>query len=172
MSGHPAAIPPDGRHRYSLRVYYEDTDAGGIVYHANYLRFAERARTEALREMGIPHAELTARFRFMFVVRMVKVEYEHAARLDQLLTVETSAQEVGGASLLLRQEVRGPDGPCAILTVQLACVSREGDQQGETLPEHQNSGAMKPRRMPPRWRTALAALRDAGRSDRIEKGNL
>ena len=53
-----ASIPPDGRHRYAVRVYYEDTDAGGVVYHANYLRFAERARTEALRELGIPHAEL------------------------------------------------------------------------------------------------------------------
>ncbi len=52
------SIPPDGRHRYAVRVYYEDTDAGGVVYHATYLRFAERARTEALRDLGIPHAEL------------------------------------------------------------------------------------------------------------------
>ena len=52
MFPHPPSIPPDGRHAYTLRVYYEDTDAGGIVYHANYLRYAERARTEALRAMG------------------------------------------------------------------------------------------------------------------------
>ncbi len=52
--------PPEGRHRYTLRVYYEDTDAGGIVYHATYLRFAERARTEALRDLGIPHADARA----------------------------------------------------------------------------------------------------------------
>ncbi len=50
MNGHPPSIPPDGRHRYAVRVYYEDTDAGGVVYHATYLRFAERARTEALRD--------------------------------------------------------------------------------------------------------------------------
>ena len=52
----------DGSHRYAVRVYYEDTDAGGVVYHATYLRFAERARTEALRELGIPHAELVQQF--------------------------------------------------------------------------------------------------------------
>ena len=51
-----ASIPPDGCHRYALRVYYEDTDAGGVVYHASYLRYAERARTEALRDLGVPHA--------------------------------------------------------------------------------------------------------------------
>jgi len=52
MTINPASIPPDGRHRYAIRVYYEDTDAGGVVYHANYLRYAERARTEALRDLG------------------------------------------------------------------------------------------------------------------------
>ncbi len=58
MNQHPASIPPEGRHCYAVRVYYEDTDAGGIVYHATYLRYAERARTEALRDLGVPHAEL------------------------------------------------------------------------------------------------------------------
>jgi acyl-CoA thioester hydrolase len=62
MNGHPPSIPPDGRHRYAVRVYYEDTDAGGVVYHATYLRFAERARTEALRAAGIPHAALVQEF--------------------------------------------------------------------------------------------------------------
>jgi tol-pal system-associated acyl-CoA thioesterase len=62
-------------HRYILRVYYEDTDAGGVVYHANYLRFAERARTEALRDLGVPHAEMTAEFGLMFMVRRVKLDY-------------------------------------------------------------------------------------------------
>ena len=60
MNGNAPSILPDGRHRYAVRVYYEDTDAGGVVYHATYLRFAERARTEALRDLGIPHAELLA----------------------------------------------------------------------------------------------------------------
>src|SRR5215472_18881534 len=81
MNGHPPSIPLDGRHRYALRVYYEDTDAGGVVYHATYLRFAERARTEALRELGIPHAELLKRFTLMFVVRHIEVDYVRAARV-------------------------------------------------------------------------------------------
>src|ERR1700727_3048442 len=105
MNGHPPSIPPDGRHRYALRVYYEDTDAGGVVYHASYLRFAERARTEALREMGIPHAEMVDRYHLMFMVHRLEVDYLRPARPDDSLVVETSAVAVGGASVQLRQAV-------------------------------------------------------------------
>ena len=76
-------------HRFTLRVYYEDTDAGGMVYHAAYLRFAERARTEALRAMGVPHAEMLRDCNLMFVVRRIKVDYLRAARLDDSLEVFT-----------------------------------------------------------------------------------
>lgn len=148
MTRNDPAMPVDGRHRYPLRVYYEDTDAGGIVYHAGYLRFAERARTEALRDLGIPHAEMMERFNLMFVVRHLQIDYLKPARLDDSLTVETSAQEVGGASVVLRQDVVGPSGQCAAMTVRLACV---------------NPGEGKPGRIPPRWRSMLSALRDAGR---------
>ena len=72
MNRHPASTLAEGRHHYTLRVYYEDTDAGGVVYHASYLRFAERARTEALRDLGIPHAELIAQFGLMFMVRRIE----------------------------------------------------------------------------------------------------
>lgn len=143
---HPPSIPPDGRHCYRVRIYYEDTDAGGIVYHANYLRYAERARTEALRAMGIPHAAMVEQFNVMFVVRRIEVDYQRAARLDDSLTVVTESLEVGGASMVLRQDVRGEDGSCAVLTVRLACV-RPGDN--------------KPGRIPPRWRAVLTAMRDA-----------
>lgn len=146
MIAHVPSIPADGRHLHNLRVYYEDTDAGGIVYHANYLRYAERARTEALRAMGIPHAEMVERFGLMFVVRRLEVDYQRAARLDDSLTVVTESVEVGGASLVLRQDVRGPGGSCAVLTVRLACV---------------RPGENKPDRIPPRWRAALIAMRDA-----------
>ena len=146
MMVHPPSIPPAGQHRYDLRVYYEDTDAGGIVYHANYLRFAERARTEALRAMGIPHAAMVEQFGLMFVVRRIEVDYQRAARLDDSLTVVTESLDVGGASLVLRQDVRGPGGSCAVLTVRLACVMPGGN---------------KPGRIPPPWRAALAAMRDA-----------
>src|SRR5437660_1298183 len=76
---------PRSLHRYSLRVYYEDTDAGGVVYHANYLRYAERARTEALRDAGIAHAELVERFHLMFMVHRAEIDYVRPAMLDGLL---------------------------------------------------------------------------------------
>ena len=148
MNGNALSTPPDGRHRYAVRVYYEDTDAGGVVYHATYLRFAERARTEALRDLGIPHAELLQRFTLMFVVRRIEVDYFHPARLDDSLTVVTEPLAVGGASVLLRQDVRGPHGSCAVLTVRLACVRpAEG----------------RPGRLPQRWRTTLTTMCNAAR---------
>ena len=150
---HSPSIPAGGQHRYTVRIYYEDTDAGGIVYHANYLRYAERARTEALRAMGIPHAAMVEQFNVMFVVRRIEIDYQRAARLDDSLTVVTESVEVGGASLILRQDVRGAQGSCAVLTVRLACV----------LP-----GENKPARIPPRWRAALTAMRDAGVANEVE----
>jgi acyl-CoA thioester hydrolase len=143
MNGHPPSIPRDGRHRYALRVYYEDTDAGGVVYHATYLRMAERARTEALRDLGIPHAELLRDFGVMFMVRRIEVDYLRPARLDDSLSVVTEPLAVGGASATLRQDVRGPEGSCAVLTVRLACVK---------------PGEGKPGRLPQRWRTALTDM--------------
>ena len=151
MNGHPRSIPPDGRHRYALRAYYEDTDAGGVVYHANYLRFAERARTEALRELGIPHAELLREHGVMFMVRRVEVDYLRPARLDESLTVITEPLAVGGASATLRQDVRGPGGSCAALTVWLACV-RWADG--------------KPGRLPQQWRAVLIDMCNAAAAAR------
>jgi acyl-CoA thioester hydrolase len=139
MIAHPQAI-----HRTPLRVYYEDTDAGGVVYHAGYLRYAERARTEALRDAGIPHADLVERFNLMFMVHRVEIDYVRPARLDDLLTVETETLDVGGATVLLRQTVRGPDGVCATLRIKLACV---------------RIGGNKPARIPPRWREGMLGLR-------------
>jgi acyl-CoA thioester hydrolase len=135
---------PPATHRYSLRVYYEDTDAGGVVYHANYLRFAERARTEALRDAGIPHAELVDRYQRMFVVHRAEIDYLLPARIDDSLFVETRTLAVGGASVVLRQTVRGPHGICAVATIRLACVG---------------IGDNKPARIPPSWRAMLAAMR-------------
>jgi acyl-CoA thioester hydrolase len=131
-------------HRYTLRVYYEDTDAGGVVYHATYLRYAERARTEALRDAGIPHADLVERFGLMFMVHRAEIDYVRPAMLDDLLVVETETMDVGGATILLRQTVGGPNGVCAKLRIKLACV---------------RIGGNKPARIPPAWRVALAGLR-------------
>src|SRR5580658_8061968 len=119
MNQHPASIPPEGRHRYAVRVYYDDTDAGGIVYHATYLRYAEHARTEALRDLGVPHAELVRFYNLMFVVRRVEVDYLRAARPDDSLVVETEVLVAGAASATLRQTIRGAAGVCAVLSVKL-----------------------------------------------------
>ena len=139
MIGHPPSS-----HRYSLRVYYEDTDAGGVVYHANYLRYAERARTEALRDAGIPHAELVERFNLMFMVHRAEIDYVRPAIIDDRLVVETETLDVGGARAVLRQTVSGPHGVCAVVRIHLACV---------------RFGENKPARIPPRWREAMAAMR-------------
>jgi acyl-CoA thioester hydrolase len=146
MSVNPDSIPPAGRHRYAIRVYYEDTDAGGVVYHANYLRYAERARTEALRDLGCPHADMVDQFGVMFMVRGLEVDYERGARLDDSLTVETEVLEVGGATVRLLQTIRNKDGVCATLAIRLACVRLEGN---------------KPGRIPPLWRERLAAMRSS-----------
>jgi acyl-CoA thioester hydrolase len=123
-----------------------DTDAAGIVYHANYLRFAERARTEALRAMGIPHAELLRDCNLMFVVRRIKVDYLRPAGLDESLVVVTEPVALRAASMVLRQDVQGPRGSCAVLDVELACV---------------RPGGGWPVRIPARWRQAFMAMQAA-----------
>jgi len=100
----------DGRHWLTVRVYYEDTDFTGIVYHANYLRYMERGRTNHLRLLGADHRALfeeTAKETpgYAFVVRSMKIEYLKPARMDDVLDVITEPEEVKGASITLRQRV-------------------------------------------------------------------
>ncbi|MDE8342392.1 MAG: tol-pal system-associated acyl-CoA thioesterase [Acidocella sp.] len=112
-------------HIFKLRIYIEDTDAGGIVYYANYLRFAERARTEAMRALGVPHAEMIAQHGRMFVVHRINLVYHRAARLDDEITVKTHILNVNGASLQLRQEFCRDSDSLGVLEVSLGCVSRD-----------------------------------------------
>lgn len=90
----------------SVRVYYEDTDAGGIVYYANYLRFMERARTEWLRAHDISQQRLKEDGKGLFVVRDLAIQYRQPAVLDDVLIVRTTVQTVRKASLIFHQEVR------------------------------------------------------------------
>jgi acyl-CoA thioester hydrolase len=113
-------------HRFPIRVYYEDTDAAGIVYYANYLKFAERARTEWLRETGHEHAALMKERGFAFAVRRCAVEYLKPARLDDLLEVETQILAFGAATLDILQIVRRDDVTLAELKIQLALLGPEG----------------------------------------------
>jgi acyl-CoA thioester hydrolase len=93
-------------HLWQVRVYYEDTDLGGIVYYANYLKFIERARSEWVRGMGVDQARLRAETGVVFAVRRIEADYLAPARFDDSLTVETRVREVGGARVVLAQEVR------------------------------------------------------------------
>lgn len=113
-------------HRFPVRVYYEDTDAGGVVYYANYLKFAERARSELLRELGPARRALAADGRVRFAVRRCHVEYLAPARLDDLLEVETSLVQLGAATLDALQVVRREGALLTELRVRLACLSPSG----------------------------------------------
>ncbi|HAU29058.1 MAG TPA: tol-pal system-associated acyl-CoA thioesterase [Rhodospirillaceae bacterium] len=109
-----------------IRVYYEDTDAGGVVFYANYLKFAERARTEMLRETGYSHTGLAAAHDFYFVVRHCSIDYHAPARLDDLLDVSVRVVAVGGASMEMAQDIWRDGHLLARLDVKLACVGKNG----------------------------------------------
>ncbi|MDD9875880.1 MAG: tol-pal system-associated acyl-CoA thioesterase [Magnetovibrio sp.] len=113
-------------HQFPLRIYYEDTDAGGIVYYANYLRFAERARSEMLRAAGIESARLMAEDRVALAVRRCAVDYLKPARLDDEVVVETEVVKVGGASLDARQVVRRGGEALVRMELKLGCMSLDG----------------------------------------------
>jgi acyl-CoA thioester hydrolase len=117
-----------GRHFMSVRVYYEDTDFSGIVYHASYLRFIERGRTNYLRLLGADHGALFAQAQteapgLAFVVRTLQIEFLKPARMDDVLVVETATVEVRGASILLRQRVTRGDEMLVEAQVRVACVA-------------------------------------------------
>lgn len=111
-------------HHIEVRVYYEDTDFSGAVYHAAYLHFFERGRTEFLRAEGIHHSEL-ARDGIAFAVRSMEIDFPRAAHIDDLLAVETSVAEVSGARLVLDQKINRGDETIATARVIVAAV-RDG----------------------------------------------
>jgi acyl-CoA thioester hydrolase len=128
-------------HLHDRRVYYADTDAGGVVYHAAYLAMAEAARTEALRAAGVPHAAMLAEHDRIFMVRRVNLEYLRPVRLDDMLTIITEPVAETGATISWRQVFRRSDGATAArLDVDLVCVF---------------AATGKPARIPPRWRRIL-----------------
>jgi acyl-CoA thioester hydrolase len=116
-------------HLHPIRVYYEDTDSGGMVYHANYLKFAERGRTELLRSLGHSHSRAREESGVAFVVRRCTADFLLPARLDDALTVSTSVAAARGALLSLRQEIRRDDAVLVALDVDVACIGREGRAQ-------------------------------------------
>src|SRR4051812_8782190 len=117
------------RHILPIRVYYEDTDFSGAVYHANYLKFCERARSDCMRLIGIHHSELhwhQTRGRLGFVVRRMTCDFLCSARIDDLLEVETQLRDVAGARLDLAQCVRRGEEALFRADVRVALVGDDG----------------------------------------------
>lgn len=139
----------EGVHRLPVRIYYEDTDAGGIVYHANYLRYLERGRSELLRCLGIDHAHAWsvggAEGRMGFAVKHVELDFRAPAMLDDALIVESTVEAVGAASVEARQTILRGAEIIAAARVRVALVDAQG----------------RPRRLPRAWRDRLAALAPA-----------
>jgi len=123
----------------AVRVYYEDTDFSGRVYHASYLRFLERGRTEWLRKQGLSHRELAAASGLVFGVRSMQIDFLAPARIDDLLIVETHAATARGASMEFRQRVV-LDGKALVAATVLVAAIRDG----------------RPARLPVSLRQALA----------------
>ncbi|MGE0749096.1 MAG: tol-pal system-associated acyl-CoA thioesterase [Variibacter sp.] len=118
----------NGSHVLPVRVYYEDTDFSGVVYHASYLRFMERGRTDYLRLLGVDHRSLFEETEreapgFAFVVRAMTIEFLKPAHMDDVLTVTTTPQEVAGASITLHQRVNRGDVTLIDAKVRVAFVS-------------------------------------------------
>ena len=113
-------------HTSTFRVYYEDTDAGGVVYYANYLKFAERARTEWLRELGFEQSALMREHGIMIVVRHCACDFLAPARLDDKLVIETTLQELGKVRMTMQQAIKCEKKTLATLSVVLACVNTSG----------------------------------------------
>ena len=112
-------------HRLSARVYYEDTDFGGVVYYANYLKFLERGRTEALRDMGVDQIAMKDEGT-VFVVRRANVDFLSPARFDDMLDVRTTASWVKRASAAMWQEIWRGDDKLLIAEVTIACMTLAG----------------------------------------------
>ncbi len=149
-----APPPPSGlfqgpRHLFPLRVYYEDTDLTGLVYHANYLRWFERARSDLLRLLGIDQRAAVEAGEGHYAVAEVHIRYLAPARLDDAVTIVTEASELRSASVRLRQQALRQDGSegnlLAEAAVRVGFISPEG----------------RPRRQPAAWRAAFDTLHSA-----------
>ena len=120
----PESSAPAAHFHHSVRVYWEDTDAGGIVFYANYLKFFERARTEWLRALGHSQQEMVDTTGCMFVVQETTVRYVKPARLDDVLTITVDVRERGRASLRIAQQAWCGERLLAEGDIRIGCVER------------------------------------------------
>lgn len=138
----PATVTNSKEFNWSVRVYYEDTDAAGLVYHGNYLKYLERARTEWLRALGHSQDNLKHNHTTIFVVKDMNIRFHQPAKLDELLNVNARIKEFGGASLVFHQTiVNGQSTPVCDAEVTVVCL---------------DAGTLKPRRLPESIRKELS----------------
>lgn len=112
----------------SIRVYYEDTDAGGVVYYANYLNFLERARTEWFRQLGFNQSDLIKKHKIAFVVKSIQIEFHQAARLDDEIKVSCELAKRKNCSILFNQKITNEEKKITSAQVLIACVKVENFQ--------------------------------------------
>lgn len=135
MPSPPSGSFAEGVHYYPVRIYFEDTDAGGIVYHANYLRYMERARSDMLRLLGIDQRASIEAGEGVYAVSRLEIEYKAPAKLDDDLLVISRMERVSGATVTIDQRVTRGDTLLANATVTVAFITPEG----------------RPRRQPKHW---------------------
>lgn len=150
MNAPTLPLPPSGifrgkLHLFPVRVYYEDTDLSGIVYHANYLRWFERARSDLLRLLGIDQRAAAETGEGTYAVADLTIRYLAPARLDDAVTIATSPTELGAASVRLRQQAMRDGDLLADASVRVGFISPDG----------------RPRRQPSAWRAAFQSLQSA-----------
>jgi acyl-CoA thioester hydrolase len=134
MNVSSAARPPAGAFAWPVRVYWEDTDAGGIVFYANYLKFFERARTEWLRSLGVSQGAMRERTGGIFIVSETAVRYLAPAKLDDELIVTAELKDVGRASLIIAQQARRGETLLAEGTIRIGWVDDKTLRPGRIPP--------------------------------------
>lgn len=143
----PAGLVDGKVHRFVVRAYFEDTDLSGVVYHANYLRWFERARSDFVRLLGIDQRAVNEAGEGAFAVTELTIRYAAPARLDDAVQIETTCEELGAASCRMHQIARREDGHLlSEARLRIGFVSPEG----------------RPRRMPAAWRDAFATIMPEG----------
>lgn len=142
-------IQANGTHRLVARIYYADTDFSGAVYHARYLEFLERGRSDFLRCVGVHHTDLEAGSEgevLYWVVRRMEIDFKQAGRVDDIISVHTRVAEIGGARIVMTQEIKRGDDVLIEAQVTAALINADG----------------KPRRFPKPWR---ALFSEPGRTE-------
>ena len=121
MAGMSENMPTD-QFAWPIRVYYEDSDAGGIVYHSQYLNFMERARTEWLRSLGFEQTELTAQFGIIFVVRNIEIKFKKPARFDDAIVVHSQLASMGRSRMVFEQNIFRDGQILTEASVEIVCI--------------------------------------------------